>query len=452
MPVVRGADNIVKSNEEVPTVNAINMQPDIKTNHDISLDPSTSFMSEPSFSEEELETIGSSQLDFQKKLLYRQKLREFDSQSVGDTSLSSSNISTSPQQFRIQFDEIRTRGKVKNKVKAASDRLSLSSMVQINDKTFRTTLDGTHAGTLQSVMVPPLGDTSEDSKQKLLPLSNEENHDGHTLSEDSQSSVDSIRGISFTTEQAGGENTSSSALQASQSIAPSTTSQPKEDLGSARVQASSHGGGAISTAMNYDGGNKHNIRSSSRSAIDAHRPRVTMGSMKGNPSSWSNDSSSPFAKVGSMKKSHLRLATWDGSRQETTRDQTLGQNIANPFLNRARDITGIDTAVHAVNPWLPSYQQPDDIRYHYAPPNFRSEHESDESEYSYVSSTSCTSSSYTDSHERLNVPGITPEYRKVKFVSDKDDTKFDSAMRRVGSVLGKPRELQIYDHFSSLPI
>ena len=126
------------------------------------LDPSVYFMSNPSISEEEETDIGSSQADYNKKLLYRQKLRGFDAVSVGDTSLSSSNISPTPQRFRIQFEsssgQIKSNiGKMRNKLKAAA-RLSFSSMMQSETSNGRTEaeenggcpLDGTTEDMLQA--------------------------------------------------------------------------------------------------------------------------------------------------------------------------------------------------------------------------------------------------------------------------------------------------------------
>ena len=428
--------------------------PEHTTQHKHSLlDPSTSFMSEPSASEEELETIGSSQFDFQKKMFYRQRLREFDAQSVGDTSLSSSNISTSPQpsqRFRFQFDN--RIGKVRNKVKAASDRMSYSTMVlssvEGNDnKTSRTTsLDGGARGddtaTLGGVPSPPTRASSEESSHKI----------GQVLSEDSHSSADSIRGISITTEQSGGENTSSSAMQIADTSDRQRNKYRKRESNASNASDSNgsrnngsrhrriHSDDAAS-AMNSSGGDLKNSNS--------YRSREVIGSTKGNPSSWSNYSSSPFAHVNvDMDKSHWRTATWDGSREESTRSRT--NPSAQPFiksntnlsLNNANDAR---PNVAPINPWLSPYQHPDGAQYHYATQNLSPEHDSYESDGSYDgTSESCSSSSYTDSYEILtdHVTGIrrSPKYRKVKFQSDKEDTKFDNAMRRVGRVLDKPCE------------
>ena len=417
------------------------------TQHKNSLDVSASFMSEPSVSEEELETIGSSQLDYQKKIFYRQKLREFDAQSVGDTSLSSSNISTSPQpqRFRIQFDSSsdhlrNSMGKVRNKVKAASDRLSFSSMMNSEgkDKTSRTSLDASVAPS------PPTRESSKGSNLKI----------GQVLSEDSQSSIDSIRGTSLTTEQSGGENTSSSALEISnrtdasnnyqsREINPPNASQTNCDSKGSRRKGSRHfnmhsgddvvisGGGAQNNVLN-----------------NAYRSRVLPASTRGDPSSWGNDSSSPFAHI-EMDKSHWRTATWDGSREISTRSRT--KPSSHPFIKSNTNVS-LDNAhddvrhnLAPLNSWLPPYQHPDGTQYQYQ--NLSPDIESYESDCSYGTSESYSSSSYTDSYGKSadNFTGTrqTPEYRKVQFVSDKEATKFDNAMRRVGSVLDKPREFQI---------
>jgi hypothetical protein len=197
--------------------------------------------------------------------------------------------------------------------------------------------------------------------------------------------------------------------------------------------------GDVAAAMNSGGGDRNNS--------NALRSREVIGSTKGNPSSWSNYSSSPFAHID-MDKSHWRTATWDGSREESTRSRTepSSQSIIKSnttlSLNKTNDTR---PNVAPINPWPPPYQHPDGTQYHYAPQNLSPEHDSFESDGSYDgTSESCSSSSYTDSYEILtdNITGIrrSPEYRKVKFQSDKEDTKFDNAMRRVGRVLDKPCE------------
>ena len=86
-------------------------------------DSSFGFFSEPSCPDES--ENGSSKFDFQRKMLYRQRLKDFDHD--GDTSLSSSNISPTPQRFKIQFNNsfasdgasIKSSGRVRNKIAAS---------------------------------------------------------------------------------------------------------------------------------------------------------------------------------------------------------------------------------------------------------------------------------------------------------------------------------------------
>ena len=434
--IARRSGNGAKSGEELPAIHANAMSLIAKNNsqeptqHKNILDPSPSFMSEPS--EEELETIGSSQLDFQKKMFYRQKRREFDAHSVGDTSLSSSNISTSPQpqRFRIQFDSSsdyfrNNIGKVRNKVKAASDRFSSSSMMQSEgkDKAIQTSSDA------RSAPSPPNRESCEGSNQKI----------GQVLSEDSQSSVESIRGIGITTEQSGGEDTSSSAFQISD-----TPNSPQNKY---RLRENNIPNESLS---NTDSKVYRRRDSREGSLEGAYRSRIFTGYSRGNPSSWSNDSSSPFVHVDTAK-SHCRIATWDGSRVATIHNRTMPssqpliKSNTNLFLNEEHDMR---PNFAPTNPWIPNHQHPDGTHFRYAPQNlYPEESYESERESAYGSSASCSSSSYTDSNERLtdNVNGIrrSPEYRKVQFLPEKEATKFDNAMRRVGSVLDKPCELQI---------
>ncbi|KAL7554225.1 hypothetical protein ACHAWF_017643 [Thalassiosira exigua] len=103
--------------------------------------PPVDFLSDPSASEEELTEIGSSRMDERKKFLYRQRMREFDATSVGDTSLSSSNMSPTPQRFRVQFDHAPRRGgggKVRDRIRAASAKFSFSSSLMSDSRDGKT--------------------------------------------------------------------------------------------------------------------------------------------------------------------------------------------------------------------------------------------------------------------------------------------------------------------------
>ncbi|KAL7543960.1 hypothetical protein ACHAXR_013372, partial [Thalassiosira sp. AJA248-18] len=252
------------------------------------LDPSY-FMSDVSISEEEQTEIGSSQADHHKKLLYRQKLREFDAVSVGDTSLSSSNISPTPQRFRIQFDsssspaaasdQIRNNiGKMRNKIKATAARMSFSGMMQsesistnnnasssddiiisktnssiVNSPPELPLTNGRSSSAddidmLQAALMPPAGTHSgssaegannnnnvnvllnfEDRNSNMLPppVPNLGQNDyDDEIGEDSLSSADSVQGIGITiTQEQSGGESSSSALQS-----PDTSSSNRPSL------------------------------------------------------------------------------------------------------------------------------------------------------------------------------------------------------------------------------
>lgn len=143
-------------------------------------DSSFGFFSEPSCPDES--DNGSSNFDFQRKMLYRQRLKDFDHD--GDTSLSSSNISPTPQRFRIQFNNsftsdgasVKSSGRVRNKIAA-----SMSSTRNSNEQ-----------------IPPSMPDLSRDRDSV-----DEENN--------STSGDSSIQGARIT-EQSGGEP-SSSAIQ-----------------------------------------------------------------------------------------------------------------------------------------------------------------------------------------------------------------------------------------------
>lgn len=147
-------------------------------------DSSLGFFSEPSCPDES-DHGGSSKFDFQRKMMYRQRLREFDHD--GDTSLSSSNISPTPQRFRIQFNNsfasdgtsVKSGGRVRNKIAA-----SMASTRNSNEQ------------------IPP---TMPDLSRNRESSADEENN---STSADSNSSIQGTR----ITEQSGGEP-SSSAIQ-----------------------------------------------------------------------------------------------------------------------------------------------------------------------------------------------------------------------------------------------
>lgn len=156
-------------------------------------------------------TQSSSQLDYQKKRLYTQRLREFDRNAnncdEGDTSLSSSNMSPTPQRFRIHFDNttatssvsssIQSGGKkVKNKVVATRSHCSITNAN--NPNRLRLELSNINA-------------TTDHDEQIAI---GEGMHIGEDICSQSTSASDSVVGAKvITTEQYGGETTASDSNQ-----------------------------------------------------------------------------------------------------------------------------------------------------------------------------------------------------------------------------------------------
>ncbi|KAL9179648.1 hypothetical protein ACHAXT_008938 [Thalassiosira profunda] len=355
------------------------------------LDPSVGFLSDPSASEEEVTEIGSSRMDHRKKLLYRQRLREFDALSVGDTSLSSSNMSPTPQRFRIQFDggSDRSVGRVRDRVKAASARLSIGSNVLPSES--RTSpssssgnrMDG-NMNMLEAALLPPSlsGDAQSASdgnahnngplhnnlQQRqapsgVPPLPNLEGRRNERIEggDDSASSADSVRGIGITTERASEQRSgesSSSAFQGAQNegsgngSTPRTISQPESEMAKRARRRSPHkrvrSGDGVAAALanmgreDWRGMNRHGL------PLPIGRPHAEeddgssgLLGRRENHSSWSNESPPPLFAYGSLQSGR----TWDGysadvgSMGGATRDSGSGPLEA-PLRRRSSNGSG----------------------------------------------------------------------------------------------------------------
>ncbi len=308
-------------------------------------------------------------------------------------------------------------------------------------------------------------------------------HGDQIIGARSQSSADLVRGISITTEQSGGENTSSTTFLST-------------DINV--YQSNKPGIGDFSTLKHFRSGDSPQTETARRRIslnrwmrsedvvvpIDMNSGREDLFGI--NPDNipmpernaskvrkhypWSNNSSSLFTSVDAK-------STWDASSRRAIRysagdsmmaplHNTAGQSAAqqlphqftqfgysdsaiglphssshnNSSVRYASNNVGTKIPMNTLNQasvsWLPSHPM--------------SNHGSDDSDFSSGTSVSCTCSSYTSNCQSSTEIDAgfrrSPEYCNVKFKSpyQEDDTKFDKVIRRVESVLDKPCELSLH--------
>lgn len=291
------------------------------------------FMSDPSISEEEYTAANdntSSKLDYQKKLLYKQRLREFDASSVGDTSLSSSNMSPNPgtQRYRFHFggdnasqsSSIRSdKGKkVRNKV----NRYSPSNRMMINNDMIQrqTPPSGSSSGSGSGGVLNNIeGNTSTTADDTNLDEEIAMGEQQMQQMDDVSSASDSVRGIDITQ-----NNVLASGQYGGEDSGPRPKKPPQlldqADLVK-RTRRKSQQGNNNSPHRRIRSGDKMaaTIMNSGR---EDWIPMRQLQERSISHETWSNESSSLLGNNSNsnsqqqqqLQQQRERVATWDGSR------------------------------------------------------------------------------------------------------------------------------------------
>jgi len=315
------------------------------------------FMSDPSISEEEYTAANdntSSKLDYQKKLLYKQRLREFDASSVGDTSLSSSNMSPNPsaQRYRFHFggdnasqsSSIRSdKGKkVRNKV----NRYSPSNRMMINNDMIQrqTPPSGSSSGSGSGGVLNNIeGNTSTTADDTNLDEEIAMGEQQMQQMDDVSSASDSVRGIDITQ-----NNVLASGQYGGEDSGPKPKKTPQildqADLVK-RTRRKSQQGNNNSPHRRIRSGDKMaaTIMNSGR---EDWIPMRQLQERSISHETWSNESSSLLANNNNsnsqqqqLQQQRERVATWDGSRDGYSAGSsavTSHRNQSTPNLGDAR--------------------------------------------------------------------------------------------------------------------